>query len=149
MPADEFEFGLDTFMPLTVDETGQPLRGEQVIRNYAVGQVPHEQRMATIERYGLEVIPRVRELLAATPEENDRAAVSLSARIALRRQPQRRGTLEPHLAGAANEPRLMRLAASRSGIGDPTKLPLARSGRLFYSFQANWVLGLGGHGAPA
>jgi probable LLM family oxidoreductase len=34
---------------------------------YAVGRVPHEQRMATIELYGREVIPRVRELLAATP----------------------------------------------------------------------------------
>jgi alkanesulfonate monooxygenase SsuD/methylene tetrahydromethanopterin reductase-like flavin-dependent oxidoreductase (luciferase family) len=32
---------------------------------YAVGRVPHEQRMATIELYGREVIPRVRELLAA------------------------------------------------------------------------------------
>ena len=34
---------------------------------YAVGRVPHEQRMATIELYGREVIPRVRELLAASP----------------------------------------------------------------------------------
>ena len=34
---------------------------------YAVGRVPHEQRMATIELYGREVIPRVRELLAAAP----------------------------------------------------------------------------------
>jgi alkanesulfonate monooxygenase SsuD/methylene tetrahydromethanopterin reductase-like flavin-dependent oxidoreductase (luciferase family) len=41
---------------------------------YAVGRVPHEQRMATIELYGREVIPRVRELLAATPEETDAAA---------------------------------------------------------------------------
>ena len=32
---------------------------------YAVGRVPHEQRMATIDLYGREVIPRVRELLAA------------------------------------------------------------------------------------
>jgi alkanesulfonate monooxygenase SsuD/methylene tetrahydromethanopterin reductase-like flavin-dependent oxidoreductase (luciferase family) len=30
---------------------------------YAVGRVPHEKRMATIELYGREVIPRVRELL--------------------------------------------------------------------------------------
>jgi alkanesulfonate monooxygenase SsuD/methylene tetrahydromethanopterin reductase-like flavin-dependent oxidoreductase (luciferase family) len=37
---------------------------------YAVGRVPHEQRMATIELYGREVIPRVRELLAAASEEN-------------------------------------------------------------------------------
>jgi alkanesulfonate monooxygenase SsuD/methylene tetrahydromethanopterin reductase-like flavin-dependent oxidoreductase (luciferase family) len=30
---------------------------------YATGRVPHEQRMATIELYGTEVIPRVRKLL--------------------------------------------------------------------------------------
>jgi len=35
---------------------------------YAVGRVPHDRRMATIELYGREVIPRVRELLAAVPE---------------------------------------------------------------------------------
>jgi probable LLM family oxidoreductase len=34
---------------------------------YALGRVPHEQRMATIELYGREVIPRVRELLADPP----------------------------------------------------------------------------------
>jgi probable LLM family oxidoreductase len=34
---------------------------------YAVGRVPHEQRMATIERYGRKVIPRVRELLEDPP----------------------------------------------------------------------------------
>jgi probable LLM family oxidoreductase len=31
---------------------------------YAVGRVPHKQRLATIELFGREVIPRVRELLA-------------------------------------------------------------------------------------
>ncbi|MDT4938149.1 MAG: hypothetical protein QOG80_1820 [Pseudonocardiales bacterium] len=31
---------------------------------YATGRVPHEQKMATIELYGREVIPRVKELLA-------------------------------------------------------------------------------------
>jgi probable LLM family oxidoreductase len=34
---------------------------------YATGRVPHEQRMATIELYGREVIPRIRELLAESP----------------------------------------------------------------------------------
>jgi hypothetical protein len=34
---------------------------------YATGPVPHEQKMATIELYGREVIPRVRELLAEPP----------------------------------------------------------------------------------
>jgi probable LLM family oxidoreductase len=36
---------------------------------YALGRVPHEERMATIELYGREVIPRVRELLAAAPDD--------------------------------------------------------------------------------
>ena len=36
--------------------------------HYAIGRVPHEQRMAMIELYGREVIPRVRELLAMPPE---------------------------------------------------------------------------------
>jgi len=40
---------------------------------YAVGEVPHEQRLATIERYGREVIPRVRESLAAAVEDGDAA----------------------------------------------------------------------------
>ena len=47
---------------------------------YAVGRVPHEQRMATIELYGREVIPRVRELVAAAPERDDTAAVGPLAR---------------------------------------------------------------------
>jgi probable LLM family oxidoreductase len=42
---------------------------------YAVGRVPHEQRMATIELYGREVIPRVRELLADAPADDDTPAV--------------------------------------------------------------------------
>src|SRR6476620_11135741 len=36
--------------------------------HYAIGRIPHEQRMEMIDLYGREVIPRVRELLAATPE---------------------------------------------------------------------------------
>ena len=36
--------------------------------HYALGRVPHEQRLATIELYGREVIPRVRELLARDAE---------------------------------------------------------------------------------
>jgi alkanesulfonate monooxygenase SsuD/methylene tetrahydromethanopterin reductase-like flavin-dependent oxidoreductase (luciferase family) len=44
---------------------------------YAVGRVPHAQRMATIELYGREVIPRVRELIA---EQADALAVEPAAR---------------------------------------------------------------------
>jgi probable LLM family oxidoreductase len=36
-----------------------------------LGAVPHEHKMATIELFGREVIPRVRELLATTPEDRD------------------------------------------------------------------------------
>jgi probable LLM family oxidoreductase len=36
---------------------------------YATGRVPHEQKLATIELYGREVIPRVRELLADAEAE--------------------------------------------------------------------------------
>jgi probable LLM family oxidoreductase len=39
---------------------------------YAVGAVPHEQRMATIELYGREVIPQVRERLAVDPLDDTR-----------------------------------------------------------------------------
>jgi probable LLM family oxidoreductase len=45
---------------------------------YAVGQVPHEQRMATIELFGREVIPRVRELLKAAPGRGSVPAVGSS-----------------------------------------------------------------------
>jgi alkanesulfonate monooxygenase SsuD/methylene tetrahydromethanopterin reductase-like flavin-dependent oxidoreductase (luciferase family) len=34
---------------------------------YATGRMPHQQRLATIELFGREVIPRVRELLADHP----------------------------------------------------------------------------------
>ncbi len=47
---------------------------------YATGRVPHEQRMATIELYGREVIPRVRELLAHPVAEAD--AIRLPAAVA-------------------------------------------------------------------
>ncbi|MDX6653852.1 MAG: hypothetical protein QOH18_553 [Solirubrobacterales bacterium] len=43
---------------------------------YAVGRVPHEQRMATIELFGRAVIPRVRELLADAPEQDGSPAVA-------------------------------------------------------------------------
>jgi hypothetical protein len=46
---------------------------------YALGRVPHDQRMATIELYGREVIPRVRELLAADPAA-DATPVAAGAR---------------------------------------------------------------------
>jgi probable LLM family oxidoreductase len=50
---------------------------------YATGRVPHEQKMATIELYGREVIPRVRELLSDPAEEPaalDRSLASANGR---------------------------------------------------------------------
>jgi hypothetical protein len=45
---------------------------------YALGRVPYEQRLATIELCGREVIPRVRELLSAAPDHD--AAPALATR---------------------------------------------------------------------
>jgi alkanesulfonate monooxygenase SsuD/methylene tetrahydromethanopterin reductase-like flavin-dependent oxidoreductase (luciferase family) len=50
---------------------------------YALGRVPHEQRMATIELYGREVIPRVRELLAAACDADDARGLTAQARAPL------------------------------------------------------------------
>ena len=50
---------------------------------YATGRVPNEQKMATIELYGREVIPRVRELLSDPAEElaqDDQSLASANAR---------------------------------------------------------------------
>src|ERR1700704_4585815 len=52
---------------------------------YATGRVPHEQKMATIELYGREVIPRVRELLAESADEpapDNQSPASVNARSA-------------------------------------------------------------------
>jgi probable LLM family oxidoreductase len=52
---------------------------------YATGRVPHEQKMATIELYGREVIPRVRELLAKPahePPSGHQSRASANARSA-------------------------------------------------------------------
>jgi hypothetical protein len=47
--------------------------------HYAIGRVPHDQRMATIELFGREVIPRVRELLRATPDAAEAPAVGIGS----------------------------------------------------------------------
>jgi probable LLM family oxidoreductase len=39
--------------------------------HYAIGRIPHQQRMTMIELFGRQVIPRVRELLAAAPEPEE------------------------------------------------------------------------------
>jgi len=36
--------------------------------HYAIGRIPHEERLAMIELFGHEVIPRVRQLLTAAPD---------------------------------------------------------------------------------
>src|SRR6267142_1146010 len=47
--------------------------------HYAIGRVPHDQRMATIELFGREVIPRFRELLRATPDAAEAPAVGVGS----------------------------------------------------------------------
>jgi alkanesulfonate monooxygenase SsuD/methylene tetrahydromethanopterin reductase-like flavin-dependent oxidoreductase (luciferase family) len=39
--------------------------------HYAIGRIPHEQRMAMIELFGRDVIPRVGELVAAAPDAEE------------------------------------------------------------------------------
>ncbi|HKB33251.1 MAG TPA: LLM class flavin-dependent oxidoreductase [Candidatus Dormibacteraeota bacterium] len=50
---------------------------------YATGRVPHEQKMATIELYGKEVIPLVRELLAEPAGEAESGSQKPAASAAL------------------------------------------------------------------
>src|SRR4051812_20311392 len=45
--------------------------------HYAIGRVPHAQRLAMIELYGREVIPRIRELVDATSEAHDTLAAGV------------------------------------------------------------------------
>jgi probable LLM family oxidoreductase len=45
--------------------------------HYAIGRIPHDQRMAMIELFGRAVIPRVRELLTATSEAHDTPAAAV------------------------------------------------------------------------
>jgi probable LLM family oxidoreductase len=47
---------------------------------YALGRVPHQQRMATIELYGREVIPRVRELLSVPADHDETPVVAPAVR---------------------------------------------------------------------
>ena len=47
--------------------------------HYAIGRVPHDQRMATVELYGHEVIPRVRELLRTTPDAAEAPTVGVGS----------------------------------------------------------------------
>jgi probable LLM family oxidoreductase len=47
--------------------------------HYAIGRVPHAQRMAMIELYGREVIPRVRELLARGRAETELSAAGATS----------------------------------------------------------------------
>src|SRR5580765_4143541 len=44
--------------------------------HYAIGRVPHDQRLAVIELYGREVIPRVRELVSGAREADDAPAAA-------------------------------------------------------------------------
>ena len=45
----------------------QLLKADRFDLKYSNGTLPHERLMTNIELYGREVLPRVRELLAAEP----------------------------------------------------------------------------------
>ena len=47
--------------------------------HYAIGRVPHDQRMAMIELFGREVIPRVRDLVAEAPEADAARAAGVGS----------------------------------------------------------------------
>src|SRR5262249_54260303 len=51
-----------------IQDAVRPLSLSRFHLHYAIGRIPHGRRMTMIELYGREVIPRVRELLAAAPE---------------------------------------------------------------------------------
>jgi alkanesulfonate monooxygenase SsuD/methylene tetrahydromethanopterin reductase-like flavin-dependent oxidoreductase (luciferase family) len=52
-----------------IADTVRTLGVQRFDLKYTSGTVPHEQLMTSIELYGREVIPRVRELLAEDPAE--------------------------------------------------------------------------------
>src|SRR4051812_46637438 len=45
--------------------------------HYAIGRIPHEQRMAMVELFGREVIPRVRDLVSGSREAGDAPAAAV------------------------------------------------------------------------
>jgi alkanesulfonate monooxygenase SsuD/methylene tetrahydromethanopterin reductase-like flavin-dependent oxidoreductase (luciferase family) len=53
---------------------------ERLDLHYAIGKVPFEQRLESVELLGREVFPRVRELLATDPPEHDAASARRDAR---------------------------------------------------------------------
>jgi len=69
----ELEFGLDTFGDVPVDDAGHPLTHaasirrvveEAVLADYASGALPASARMRTVELYGSQVVPLVRDILS-------------------------------------------------------------------------------------
>ena len=58
-------------MARKIAATAQALGLSRFDMKYSAGTLPHELMMHSIELYGTEVIPRVRELLATTETESD------------------------------------------------------------------------------
>ena len=90
---------------------------------YAVGRVPHDQRIATIELYGREVIPRVRELLAATPEA-DRAPAAVEELTMARRSDRARTRIA---ASAPNPKSTISASASSARASSARRSPVPPS----------------------
>ena len=81
----------------------------------ALGRVPHEQRTATIEVYGREVIPRVPSLLAAGPYDGDACdATSVDAHVYWRAL-----SPEARVPAAARMPRRPLVSIRAVGSGGP------------------------------
>jgi alkanesulfonate monooxygenase SsuD/methylene tetrahydromethanopterin reductase-like flavin-dependent oxidoreductase (luciferase family) len=62
-----------------IAEVVRTLRLSRFHLHYAIGRIPHEQRMAMIELFGREVIPRVHELLAVSPEAQQKTAGAIGS----------------------------------------------------------------------
>ena len=66
-PAGALYVGSPETVARKIADTAQALGLTRFDLKYSAGTLPHALKMQTIELYGSEVIPRVRELLAAAP----------------------------------------------------------------------------------
>jgi probable LLM family oxidoreductase len=68
-PAGALYVGSPETVATKIATTARTLGVARFTMKYSAGTLPHDAMMRSIERYGTEVIPRVRELLAADPVE--------------------------------------------------------------------------------
>src|SRR5258705_10758799 len=109
MPAQGFEFGLDTFLPLTVDQTGQPVSGDQVIRNAVEEAVLADSVGIDSFNIGEHYRPEFMDsaghvILAAIARRTQRIPLRTAAPVMSTQDPARGETEVRALAPAANRP---------------------------------------------